>query len=67
METVTKRINKKRFKNSFGKAKSFIKSFPGAKIQEPEHFVVPHLDVQKPDVSIKHTGGKRLEASKIYM
>ena len=26
----TKKINRKRFNNSFGKAKSFIKSFPGA-------------------------------------
>lgn len=67
METVTKRINRKRFKNSFGEAKSFIKSFSGAKIQEPEHFVVPHLDAQKPDVSVKHTGGIILEALKIYM
>ena len=51
-----KRINRKRFNNSFEKAKSFIKSFPGAKIQELEHSVIPHLNAQKPDVSVIHIG-----------
>ena len=41
-----KRINRKRFNNSFEKAKSFIKSLPGAKIQELEHYVVPQLNCQ---------------------
>ena len=36
-------INRKRFNNSFEKVKSFIKSFPGAKIQKLEHYVIPHL------------------------
>ena len=38
-----KRINRKRFNNSFEKAKSFIKSFPGAKIQELRYHVAPHI------------------------
>ena len=52
-----RRINGKRFNNSFEKAKSFIKSFPEAKIQELEHYVVSHLNAQKPDVSVIHIGG----------
>ena len=65
METVTKRINSKRFKNSLGKIKSFIKSFFGAKIQELRDFVEPHLYAPKPDLLVKHIGGKRLKALKI--
>ena len=52
-----KRINRKIFNNSSEKAKSFIKSFPGAKIQELEHYVIPHLNAQKPDVSVIHIVG----------
>ena len=37
-----------------------IKSFPGAKIQELEHCVVPHLNAQKPDVSVIHIGGNNI-------
>ena len=51
-----KRINRKRFNNSFEKAKSFI-SFPGAKIEELQHYVVPDLNAEKPDVSVIHIGG----------
>ena len=55
-----KRINKKRFNNSFEKAKSVIKFFPWAKIQELEHYVVPHLNAQKLDVSVIHIGGNNI-------
>ena len=47
-----KRIDSKRFNNSFERAKSFIKSFPGAKIQKSENYVVFHLNTQKLDVSV---------------
>ena len=55
-----KRINRKRFNNSFEKAKSFIKSFAGAKIQELELYVVSHINYQKPDVSVIYTGGNNI-------
>ena len=42
----------KRFNNSFERAKSFIKSFPGTKLQELENYAAPHLTAQKPDVSV---------------
>ena len=45
------------FNNSFEKAKSFIKSFSGTKIQELEHYVVVYLNAQEPDVSVTHIGG----------
>ena len=50
------RINKKEFNNSFEKTKSLIKSFPGAKTQGLEHYVVPQLNAQKADVSFIHIG-----------
>ena len=55
-----KGFNRKRFNNSFEKAKSFIKSFPGAKIQELGHYLVPHLNAQKPGVSVIHIGGNNV-------
>ena len=52
--------NRKRFNNSFEKSKSFIKSFPGAKIKELEHYVVPHLNAQKPDISVIQIEGNNI-------
>ena len=51
-----KRINRKRFSNSFKKAKSFIKFFPRAKIQKIEHYVVPHLMVKSQMYPLMHIG-----------
>ena len=55
-----KRINRKKLKNSLDNGKSFIKSFPGTKIQELEHYVTPHLKSRNPDVSILHIGGNNI-------
>ena len=41
-------------------ARSFIKSFPGAKVEELQHYVTPHLEAQKPDISIIHVGGNNV-------
>ena len=49
-----KRNNRKRFNNSSENAKFFIKSFPGAKIQKLENYLVSHLHAQKLDVSVIH-------------
>ena len=59
-DSQIKRISRKRFNNSFEKAKSFIKSFRGAEVQELEHYVVPHLNAQNPDVSVIHIGGNKI-------
>ena len=55
-----KRIKMKRFNNSSEKTKSFIKLFPGAKIQELEHYAVPHINAQKADVSVIYIGGNNI-------
>ena len=59
-DSHTKRINRKRFNNSFEKDKTFIKSFPGGKIEESEHYVVPHVNAQNPDVPVVHIGGNNI-------
>ena len=41
-------------------ATSFIKSFPGAKVEELQYYVIPHLEAQKPDISIIHVGGNNV-------
>ena len=41
-------------------ARSFIKLFPGAKVEELQHYVTPHLEAQKPDISIIHVGGNNV-------
>ena len=55
-----KRINRRKFNNSFKNGRSFIKSFPGAKVEELQHYVTPHLETQKPDISIIHVGGNNI-------
>ena len=55
-----KRINRRKFNNSFKNGRSFIKSFPGAKVEEFQHYVTPHLETQKPDISIIHVGGNNI-------
>ena len=54
-----KRINRRRFNNLFEKVKSFV-SFLGAKTEELEHYVVPHLNAQKPDISVIHIVGNNI-------
>ena len=55
-----KRINRRKFNNSLKNARSFIKSFPGAKVEELQHYVTPHLQAQKPDISIIHVEGNNV-------
>ena len=55
-----KRINRRKFNNSFKNGRSFIRSFPGAKVEELQHYVTPHLETQKPDISIIHVGGNNI-------
>ena len=55
-----KRINRRKFNNSLKNARSFIKSFPGAKVEELQHYVTPHLKAQKPNISIIHVGGNNV-------
>ena len=41
-------------------AKSFIKSFSVAKVEDFQHYVTPHLEAQKLDISIIHVGGNNV-------
>ena len=55
-----KRINRRKFNNSFKNGRSFIKSFPDAKVEELQHYVTPHLETQKLDIFIIHVGGNNI-------
>ena len=52
-----KRIKRNLFKNSFDNAKSFIKSFGGAKTEHMKRYVIRSLKEQKPDIIVIHAGG----------
>ena len=51
------RIKRNLFNNSFDNAKSFIKSFGGAKTEHMKHYVLPSLKEQKPDIIDINVGG----------
>ena len=55
-----KRIKRNLFKNSFDNAKSFIKSFGGAKTEHMKHYVIPSLKEQKPDIIAIHVSGNNI-------
>ena len=59
-ESHLKQINRRKFDNSFKNNRSFLKSFPGAKVEELQHYVTPHLETQKPDISVIHVGGNNI-------
>lgn len=52
-----KRIKRNLFNDSFDNAKSYIKSFSGAKIDDMKYYITPSLKEQKPDIAILHVGG----------
>ena len=55
-DSYLKRIKRNLFKNSFDNAKSFIKSFGGAKTKHMKHYVIASLKEQKPDIIVIHVG-----------
>lgn len=55
-----RRINKKRLNYSFENAKCVIKSFSGAKIQDLQHYIIPPLKEEKPDIAVIHIGSNNV-------
>ena len=54
------RINKNRLNNSFKNAKCVIKSFSGAKIDDLQHYAIPPLEQEKPDIAVIHVGSNNV-------
>ena len=52
-----KRIKRNLFNNSFENARSYLKSFSGAKTEDMKHYIIPSLNEQNPDVIVIHVGG----------
>ena len=55
-----RRINKNRLNNSFKNAKCVIKSFSGAKIDDLQHYAIPPLEQEKPDIAVIHVGSNNV-------
>ena len=55
-----RRINKNRLNNSFKNAKCVIKSFSGAKIDDLQHYSIPPLEKEKPDIDVIHVGSNNV-------
>ena len=55
-----RRINKNRVNNSFKNAKCVIKSFSGAKIDDLQHYAIPPLEQEKPDIAVIHVGSNNV-------
>ena len=55
-----KRINRNKLKSSFKNAKCIMKAFGGAKIEELNHYITPHLEFDKPDIVVIHIGSNNV-------
>ena len=56
-DSHVKRIRRNLFNNSFENARSYLKSFSGAKTEDMKHYIIPSLNEQNPDVIVIHVGG----------
>ena len=59
-DSIVKRIRTKEFNKHINTGYAFIKSFPGANAQEINHYVIPTLMNESPDVVIIHAGSNNL-------
>ena len=62
-----KRIKRNKLKNSFKSAKCIMKAFGGAKIEELEHYITPHLEYEKPDIAVIHVGSNNISNKNLNM
>ena len=60
-----RRINRIRLNKSFKNAKAVIKSFSGAKVQDLQHYVIPPLEEEKPDVAVIHIGSNNASYNRL--
>ena len=55
------RINRRKLNYSFSKrAKCILKPFRGAKIEDLEHYIIPNLQQQNPDIVVIHVGSNNV-------
>ena len=59
-DSHVRRLNRHRLNQSFDHAKSILKAFSGAKIQDLEHYIIPHLSEEKPDIAVIHIGSNNV-------
>ena len=56
----SKQIKRNKLNNSFSEAKCIMKLVSGAKIRGSKHYVTPHLEHGKPDISVTHGGSNNV-------
>ena len=44
-----------------------MKAFGGAKIEELEHYITPHLEYKKPDIVVIHVGSNNISYKNLNM
>ena len=54
------RINRRKLNYSFKKAQCVVKPFSGAKIEDLEHYIIPNLKQQQPDIAVIHVGSNNV-------
>ena len=62
-----KRIKRNKLKNSFKNVKCIMKVFGGAKIEQLEHYITPHLEYEKPDIVVIHVGSNNISYNNLNM
>ena len=54
------RINRRKLNYSFKRAQCVVKPFSGAKIEDLEHYMIPNLKQQQPDIAVIHVGSNNV-------
>ena len=62
-----KRIQRNKLSKSFQKdsARCVLKPFGGAKVEDLEHYIIPNLEQNKPDVVVIHIGSNNVSYNKL--
>ena len=55
-----RRIQHHKFNKSFVNARSYVRSFSGAKVEDLKHYVIPSLQEQQPELAVIHVGSNSL-------
>ena len=54
------RVQRDKLQNSFDNAKSFVRYFSGAKMEDLHHYIIPALLKEKPDTVAIHIGSNNI-------
>ena len=55
-----RRVKRDKLQNSFNNAKSLVRYFSGAKMEDLHHYIIPSLLKEKPDTVVIHVGSNNI-------